>query len=405
MNKLEKDISESFFYSVEGEMPSDNVKGNVFSSLQKEQEGTSYKRFKRRNSNMKVLRTAVSFTLIFAFVLSVNVFPAFAKYFEGIPVVSNIVEVIKIDKSLNKIMKNDKGIENAVKSGFGENVDKTSVDKGISFTVDSVVADEKRMIITYSVNVDSELGKNIESLWFYNMKVTDEKDNILVNIKKGTHDINGLEERSFAPMFMVGPGEPGEPEDLNEDNKSGKLSGWMELVKNKEGNKLPSKIKMTISDLKDTSPESTKGNKGDTIISGNWNVEFIIPDEIRNAKAIEYKGSNFNIEASNFNLDLKLDYVKIYPTTNALKIDVVNRHNSPRGGFNYKMHLTDENGRVYKHIGDGILTDTGNVLPEFESSYFTKPKELYLVIESIIAYDAETNKEKAIMVNKKVKIY
>ena len=76
------------------------------------------------------------------------------------------------------------------------------------------------------------------------------------------------------------------------------------------------------------------------------------------------------------------------------------------GGIIYDYHLEDENGVVYKHIEDGIMTDTGDVLPQFESSYFNESNTLYLVINNVTTTTrvGDSFKDATFEVNKKVKL-
>ena len=130
---------------------------------------------------------------------------------------------------------------------------------------------------------------------------------------------------------------------------------------------------------------------------GHWRVAFEIPEEIANAKPLVYEEQEFTLELDNYMLQLKIDYTKIYPTMTEMKIDLLHANKEIRGIF-YTMHMEDDRGRIYKHVHDGISTDTGNVLPQFESCYFDHPKELYLVIEAITM-------EKKYEINKKIRIY
>lgn len=392
MTILEDKIREVLQKSYSHEEPSSSLKGKTMTAL-------NQICIPERNKNKKLTRWAVTFAVVFTFVFSVNLFPTFAETVGKIPLISNLVELIQFDKGMQDIREKDKGVEEAIQHGYGANINKTAVSNGISFTIDNVIPDQKRMLISFSVQFDEEKYKDINSLWFNNMTLSDDQGRIIVRIKEGRMDLATIQENNWMSKWITGPGEGQE----GSMDRNGKLAGWMEVVNQGQTGEFPSTITMDINGFRDATHSS--GHESAKIIAGEWKVAFNVSPGLANAKPLIYEGKDFVIKKGGYDLALKLDYVKVYPTVTSLKIDVVDKKSAPYPGFFYKMHLEDETGRIYKHMNDEILTDSGNVRSQFESAYFTKPKELYLVIESLSSRDPKTEIEEVTPVNMRVKIY
>ncbi|AGL02518.1 DUF4179 domain-containing protein [Desulfoscipio gibsoniae] len=392
MTGLENKIREVLHISFMHEEPSTRLKEKTITALNQICRP-------ERSKNKKFTRWAVAFAIIFAFVFSVNLFPSFAETVGKIPLISNLVELIQFDKGMHAIRERDKGVEEAIRSGYGANINKTAISNGISFTIDNVIPDQKRMLISFSVELDEEKYKDVKSLWFNNMTLSDDQGQIIVRIKDGQMDLATIQENNWISKWIIGPGEGQE----GSMDRSGTLAGWMEVVNQGQTGEFPSTITMDINGFRDATHSS--GHESTKIIAGEWKVAFSVSSSLANAKPLIYEGKDFVIKKGGYDLVLKLDYVKVYPTVTSLKIDVVEKKSAPYPGFFYEMHLEDETGRIYKHMDDEILTDSGNVRSQFESAYFTKPKELYWVIESLSSHDPETQIEEVTPVNMRVKIY
>lgn|GEM_PF-1536818 len=316
-----------------------------------------------------------------------------------VPLVSNLMKLVQFDKGMDAIREKDKGVEEAIQHGYGANINKTAVSNGISFTIDNVVPDQKRMLISFSVALDREKYKDVKSLWFNDMTLSDNQGQIIVRIKDGQMELDDPQKSDWISRWIFGPGEGQE----NQIDQSEKLSGWMEIDHRSQTGDIPATIIMNIDGFRDSTHSS--GHASAEILAGNWSVAFNVSPDLANAKPLIYEGEDFDIKEGGYDLALKLAHVKVYPTVTSLKIDVVDKKSTPYPGFHYMMHLEDETGRIYKHIDGEVLTDSGNVRPQFESAYFTKPKELYLVIESLSSSDPTTQIEEVTPVNKRIKIY
>lgn len=387
MNKIEKLIKDSLNSSVYHEEPSEKLKQNVFSSLDK---GTNRQR--KYNFKYKIATAAAAVAI---FITSVNVSPAFAEQLSKIPLASELVKLVKFDKGLQQLVEKDKGIFEAVKNSYIKNSNITVKDNGIGFTLENIVTDSKRMLITYSVKYDETTNKKVDSLWFNNLLVTGDGKK-LVEIKDGMPADTGLEGQ-FIARNIVGPGEldkAGVPVSGDiKDNKE-KLFGWMEIMKQDDKINFPEKIKFEINGFKDSSLDNAK------VYSGNWNLAFDIAEEYRNVQPIMLKQQNFNVSAGKYNIDFSFENGKVYPTMTTITLKVLDFKNSPQR-LSLNIHLEDEQGNIYNKTEDEYVTNLGITQPEFASSYFTNPKQLYLVIESIVDPATRTVQE----VNHRMRIY
>ena len=128
----------------------------------------------------------------------------------------------------------------------------------------------------------------------------------------------------------------------------------MELISHDRTASVPKEINLSIDNF------SLINNKGD----GTWDINIPLNADNIASKPTEYGKLAFSMEVDH-------QTAKVYPAMTEMSMDLVTELDS---GIFY-----DENGVIYKQIGDGNMTDLGDVLPHFESSYFNEPTTLYLV--------------------------
>ena len=388
MKEFEQDLSAALNSAVRNEEPSLDLKEKIFDRI-----GSEPKRFKiHKRPQLKYLVASLLITVV---LLTVN--PAFAKYLTEVPFVVNLVEMVKEDSILQQIMFNDEGLQEAVEHGYGTNIERIASDSGISFKIDNVISDQTRMIMTYSIKVDNKDYQDVEEYWFNNLKIMDDKGNSVVEIDDGSIK---SDRELFRPLRIAGPAINSNIPGPKSENEKQWLGGYVEIMKTGKV-QFPSKIITKIDGLIAGPFNPSNENK---IVPGNWTVAFKVPESMANAEPIVYPGKKISIIQGDYDLKLQIDQIKIYPTKTALKIDVVERNNSPLG-YLYKYHLEDEKGNTYKYLGSTMDTDSGNVEPNFESCYFTKPRKLYLIIETLTTYDKTADREKETEVNKKIRLF
>lgn len=310
--------------------------------------------------------TALACSALFMF--GVNQSTSFANYVGKIPVLSQLSEFLKVDM--------DNGVEKAIDNGFLQDVSKSAEDQGITFTIDHVIADSKRAYVFFHIKFDQSKA-TIDEVNLINFKITD----------GGSQPFFGMNDRKDAKLRQ-------RQISLRsvDDNR---LTGWLEIVGSDPATSIPSKINLSIHSLVVTKPD-----KIETIL-GEWDVSFQRDANKINSKPIEYKGDKFSVKAGSQSLDLKIDYAKVYPMMTEMSINLETKINE---GIHYAYHLENENGKVYKQIGDGTLTDSGDVLPQFESSYFEQPQKLFLVIDKVVLSGSLERTEETYEVNKKIEL-
>jgi hypothetical protein len=280
----------------------------------------------------------------------------------------------------------DKGIEAAVENGHAQQIARSVTSNGIQFTLDHVVADDKRMLLTYSLKLDDS-HPEIKHLDLNSFTIRNGEGELLTG-KENEQYLSGkigeteyrIRHSSLSPV----------------QGESRVATGYMEIVSSDAHAVFPPAIQMSISSL--SVPETGE------ILQGTWETSFTLDPRLANAKPLEYPGQSFEMNAGPHQLKLKVDEIRLYPTMTAMSISFLNPEDLPAGtGILYTMHLEDENGKVYEHIDDEELTDSGNVRPQFVSSYFDSSQELYLVVKAVEI--TSLNGGKRYEVNKRVRLY
>lgn len=318
-------------------------------------------RSKRNNSTKKSIFVAIS-VLACSFLLMFGVIntTSFANYVDKIPVLSQ----------LSKLLKVDSGVEKAVDNGFLQEVSKSAEDQGITFTIDNVIGDSKRTFVFFNIKLDRNRS-NIDEVNFVNFKVSEEPS----SKTKDRKDSKLLSRHVSIDRV---------------DHT--KLTGWMEIIGVEPTTSISKKINLSIGSF-----IVTKSNKIETI-EGKWDISFA---NNMKSKPIEYKGDNFSINVGPRKLNLSVNYTKVYPTITEMSIEL---QTEIKEGILYEYHLENENGKIYKHISDGVLTDTGDTLPQFESSYFDHPQKLFLVIDKVRISRGLEGTEETFEINEKIEL-
>ncbi len=361
-SKLSKDIEEGFkeikapesLYDFANQVP------DIVKSMKLE---TPIRSNRNNRTKKTIFATISAFACSALFMFGVNQSTTFANYVDKIPVLSQLSELLKVDRE----------VEKAVDNGFLQEVSKSSEDQGITFTIDNVIADSKRTFVFFHIKLDTNKW-NIDEVNMVNFKVTDET-------------FFRMKDRKDSKLLS---------RHISIDSVDHtKLTGWMEIISTDPTMSIPNNINLSINSF-----IVTKSNKIETIV-GEWDVSFQRDANNMNSKPIEYKGKEFSINVGSRKLNLNIDYTKVYPTITEMSINLKTKINE---GILYEYHLENENGKVYKHIEDGILTDTGDTLPQFESSYFDQPQKLFLVIAKVRISGSPEGTGKTFEVNEKIEL-
>ncbi|WBW97889.1 DUF4179 domain-containing protein [Oceanirhabdus sp. W0125-5] len=311
----------------------------------------AYKKAKEeKKSDMKSKLTKIGATAVAAmivFAVSVNTSTVFANYLDDIPVLDKLAQFFKFDR----------GLEEAGKQGFLQVINKTSEDKGITFRIDNVIYDNKRMVIKYSFTSKEDL----ENLWAVSGKVT---------YGDGS-DLEGA-------LISSTP--------THDDNDKNKKSGIIDIEMLGEISKDKDSIIIY--------PQFSR--KGD--ITGNWKVEIPIKHELLQVEAKEYNiDDEFEIE----DMKINIQDLKMYPTVGELEIKYEDENSKYKFSGFTQTSLIDGKGDKFTNMSSTSSTPGEKTL-RFESNYFIDSSSLELNIGGIYVtpkklYDFNIDIEKGTM--------
>lgn len=281
-----------------------------------------------------VKRTAAVLFIAAALISSVNIFPSFAETLKGVPLLSSIVDIFKFDK----------GIENLYEKGCIPEINKSSYDKGIKFTINNAIMDKKRLIIAYTIEGEEKY-----------------KDLYLgfVVVQAGNDKFYQLSDKKYIGKF-----------------KDGKAAGILEILNFSQSNSIEDTehIKVICSNMYDNHNETK-------CIDGEWTVSFNLD---KSTSKLEPKIYNTDSITRIEDYELKINSAKVYPSITELQIQILGKNIDIFTGFK-NMHLEDEIGNEYDilSVHDICLGKNRIFNIDFESSYFSRGKELHLVIDGI----------------------
>lgn len=354
------------------------------------------KRIKSIKLNLIKLNIGIASLIVF-FTISVNFIPAFAESLNDIPVLSSMVNAIQFHY--------DKNINTAVKQGLAQNILETKTDDNISITINNIVTDDKELFILYTLE-GKKIDQNIKNLLLENLSIkdnngkklldsTDFKSQILppkLNDKNG--DLLSLSNESYKCIISsLG-------NSIKNYSENQKTFGSIELISTKNI-EIPDEINLTISSVTEAYNTSYSKETYDSFISnfkrtpksiaGNWNFKIKLDKNLSSQKPEEYN----NISFVTNNTDFTLKHTKIYPTHTEIRIQLgkntidgsqCNAIGRIIGDDTSKLpYLIDEVGNKYYISGNALVSmDSQNCIDiSFESPYFNKMKELYLVINQL----------------------
>lgn len=254
----------------------------------------------------------------------------------------------RIIENIQRLTKYDKGLEMALSNNYLQEINKSAIDKGISFKVEGAVLDNKRLTLSYSLNSEENLPLSLGEF-----NVVDEHSNC----------INAYKVYSSSNDF-----------------ESNKNTGLITLILDDNLNTFPQNITISCSSL-ESEPCTMEGRT----VYGNWNVSFglntlpynVMPKQINLNKSIKVNDMDFTI-----------DYIKMYPTVVDIKL-TFNENNLNKFIKFKNLYLRDEKGNMYSWYGLSSVISENELELHFESSYFANSKELYLSFDGIYCIPKE----------------
>ncbi len=274
--------------------------------------------------------------------------PVFADYLMDVPILKYIVKLVNYDQ----------GLKAAVENNFIQNIGVSDEHGGIRFTVDSMIADESRVIVFYTLENNSQH----KGLHMRDIEFTDEN------------------HQGVKAAFMYGF-LPTEADKVKiQDNIK------MSFV---PGTEIPSAVHLSFKLCENNSATDTEPQ----YLPYLWQVDIPI-DKSKFENLTQVYPVNKTIEIGG--QKITVDKTTISPTR--ISVEVSYSEDNTMRIFNFaNVKLVNEKGEVLS----GLMNDMSGSFPSdnqlimyFESNYFKASQQLYLSFEDVRAVD----KDKTFMV-------
>src|SRR5690625_4846366 len=296
---------------------------------------------KKKKRNFRVVLSTITISaVLFLFIFSVRVSPAFASYASQIPSLERLVELIR----------GDKGLESAVKNDFVQVIGKSATHEGITFTVDEIIADEAKMIIFYTLEVD----KDYNYIMLSDPEFTNEAgEDISIAYGYGSHS-EGIEK--------------GKAVNGKIDIEFGHLAD------------LPEQINISTS--------IDVGNSTFLADNTTWDISFTIDHEkFANQKEVLPINETVIVEEQK----ITFKEIIVYPTRIAVHVKYDEENSKELFSFD-DLAIVNENGEEWASINNSFTAQEHIENEEIlflQSNFFEQPEELFLQFSSIRALDKD----------------
>ncbi|MED3573735.1 DUF4179 domain-containing protein [Cytobacillus praedii] len=342
--KEEKNLSELKKMYEDLPFPEDKIDEAILSGFKKAKEVPRVIVKTRRKKWL--LSGLIAAVFIIGFLTSIRVSPVFASYVSSIPGMEKLVELIS----------DNKGLMLAVENEYIQEINTAQEKNGLKVTFDSVIADEKGMVIFQTI----EAKKKQEKFYVNDLKLesADGTELELGSYSYGAHKPHGeLRTKEMATMDFF----------------------FEEPLKTKE---------FTLTFTVETNDYEE-----------DFRFLFTLEKPLKATKTIEMN-KTILIEGQK----ITIKNIKIYPLRVAVHVGM-DPENSKKIFTFEDIRLVDENGEAWTKIANGFtasqLNDNEHIL-YLQSNYFKEPKELYLVMNKLQAVDQEDAFVKVDIVNEKI---
>lgn len=288
-----------------------------------------------RNRWIRVGSSLVACLFVFVFIFSVRLSPAVAAYVSSIPGLEKIVEFLR----------DDKGLQKAAEHNLVQNIGASDSVEDVTFTIDQVLADEKRMVLFYTLKhpfTDKTVG-------LHKIELLDQTG------KEWKHGMSWSSLESEDPV----------------------IQNRIDIVI-EEASEIPDavtvKVTLKIDNLEQKTPLlidfAVDKNKFKTFEKKVYPV----------MKAVTVDRQRFTIE-----------HIAVFPTQTevSIRFDPANQKHV----FDFdKLRLEDEKGETFAFWGNGVpVRDNGENgrVYHLESIYFVEPEKLILKADGIRAIDKD----------------
>lgn len=267
-------------------------------------------------------------------------------------------------KELIELFQNDESVKTAIEKGFAQHIHRECTDNNITFSVDDIVMDSRKLIIAFSI----KSKEKFQELYMTNDRIINAANN----------------------KYIPHSGEFGF-ESLNSETIS---RGLYEITYDNKKETIPNEIIIKFTEMKGYLDEDSTGRT----IKGNWNIQFSIDREkLKEDHPIEY---TLNDKVALKDASFTVDYLKIYPTVMNLKVTMDENNKYYLTGFE-NMRIEDEKGNVYESTGAVECSKKGQISC-FETPYFKTSKSFKLKCDGMYMMPKEDEYIVVDLENKKI---
>lgn len=289
-----------------------------------------------RKRRIRVASSLIACSLLFVFVFSIRLSPAVAAYVSTIPGMEKLVEIIR----------DDKGLQLAAENHLIQNIGAGASLGDVTFTIDQVLADEKRMLL------------------FYTLK-NPQKDKQVALDRIELFDVSGKQWEYSANWSSM---------HTEESETSDRVD-----INIMEATEIPdtmrAKVILEIDNLK----------QEDTPL---W-IDFQV--DKNKYKALEKKvypvGKEITVDGQRFTIE----QIVVFPTQTEVSIRFDPANTKHVFDFD-QLRLVNEKGETFAFWGNGVpYRDNGEngKVYNLESVYFVEPEQLYLKANGIRALEKD----------------
>lgn len=333
MFKEEEDKLEKWKEEIEkAVVPQDELEGAIRQGLQRAQQAEKVK--KRPVVKRGVWTAIVAAVLFLALVTSVRVSTTFAGAVASLPGMEGLVELIRYDK----------GIASAIDNDDFQRLHLSAEKDGVTLTLEGVIADEKEMVLFYTVK-----GEKSDEILFMN----------------GTPGLMNNNGKNVAVDVLAGA--------TLDERKSTERAAYKSV-------RIDNAIDETTFTLKATMESKLRSIDYEIPFSLGKKIKPVEKYPINQTVVIEKQEITFQyVEMSTLRVGIHFQ-INPFNTKEILSFDdfkVVDKKGK-------KWTSTNENG-----IGYGIRSDGENKVMYLPINYFDQPKELYMEFTKLQALDKD----------------
>lgn len=305
-----------------------------------------YPKAKRIGLRLRTPSIAAAIVL-FLLISMIRISPVFADYLANVPVLKYIVKLVNYDK----------GLKSAVENNFIQNIGVFDEHEGIKFTVDNIIVDEARMVVFYTIENNSQY----KYLEMSNVKYTDKAGKNIEAAYSFGFFYDNQEQHKIQDNLKVSFG---------------------------ESTIIPEMIHLEVELYQKDTPENYVINKNKTKLPYTWQIDIPV-DKSKFANMKEVYDVNQTVEIEN--QKISVEKAIINPTRIEVQLQFPEENAKKILRFE-NLKIVDEKGETFATINNDVsatIPDDNHINLYFESTYFNKPKELYLQIHNLKAIDKD----------------